>query len=279
VAGRGLGAPDDGPEPVLPHALGELADDGELVAAGFALVVLVEVPPGDVEAEALDGDAAAPRAVGVLQGVARDVADVDVPEADLLGHLAVLFEGGDGGHGEVHHLVVRMPAEEVDGHVGAEEVVDELGELAGFVQVVPHLGHDEVRDLHVDVGLLLEVSQGVEDGLGVGDADVASYELLFSAALEVDGDAVQKVLHHVHRLGGVVAVGDEDVDEPVLPGDDADVVGVFDEDRGLIVGVGDTVRSISKGHLSNLLRGCVEAFNFSSLRDIVVLAIRTVVHH
>src|SRR5713101_8044568 len=108
--------------PVLLRGPLESAEDRELVSALLALVVLVEVPAGDVESVPLDRDGAAARAVRVLERVARDVPDVDVLQALLLRDRAVLLEGLDGRPGELHHLVVRVEPQEVDWGVGAEVV-------------------------------------------------------------------------------------------------------------------------------------------------------------
>src|SRR2546426_9538302 len=85
----------------------ESAKDRELVSALLALVVLVEVPAGDVESVPVDRDRAASRAIRVLERMARDVADVDVLQAFLLRDGAVLLERLDGSPGELHHLAVR----------------------------------------------------------------------------------------------------------------------------------------------------------------------------
>src|SRR5207247_8538665 len=78
--------------PVLVRGPLESTEDRELVSALLALVVLVEVPAGDVESVPLDRDRAASRAIRVLERMARDVPDVDVPQAFLLRDGAVLLE-------------------------------------------------------------------------------------------------------------------------------------------------------------------------------------------
>src|SRR6058998_4456721 len=86
----------------------EAAEDRELVPALLALVVLVEVPAGDVEPVPLDRDRAAARTIRVLERMARDVPDVDVLQALLLRDGAVLLQCLDRSPGELHHLVIRM---------------------------------------------------------------------------------------------------------------------------------------------------------------------------
>src|SRR5205823_5901783 len=104
-------------EAVLLRGLLEPPEDRELVPALLALVVLAQVPAGDVEPVPLDRDRAAARTVRVLETMARDVPDVDVLQALLLRDRAVLLERLDGSPGELHHLVVRMEPEEMDWRV------------------------------------------------------------------------------------------------------------------------------------------------------------------
>src|SRR3989449_7511809 len=112
--------------PVLLRGPLESTDDRELISALLALVVLVEVPARDVESVPLDRDRAAARAIGVLERMARDIPDVDVPQAFLLRDRAVLLERLDGSPGELDHLVVRVEPQEVDRRGGAEVVVHPL---------------------------------------------------------------------------------------------------------------------------------------------------------
>src|SRR6058998_1515845 len=94
--------------PVLLRGPLEPPQDRELVAAFLALVVLVEVPAGDVESVPLDRDRAAARTIRVLKRMARHVPDVDVLQALLLRDGAVLLQCLDRSPGELHHLVIRM---------------------------------------------------------------------------------------------------------------------------------------------------------------------------
>src|SRR5205823_11462855 len=138
------------------------SEDRELVPALLALVVLVEIPSGRVEAVALDRDGAASGTIRVLEGMARHVPDVDVLQALLLRDRAVLLEGLDRRPGELHHLVVRMEPQEVDRGVGSEVVVDPLRQMAGGAEVIADLRNDEVRDLDVDLLRVPRVEEGLE---------------------------------------------------------------------------------------------------------------------
>src|SRR2546426_8715872 len=148
----------DAVEAVLLRGALEAPEDRELVPALLALVVLVEVPAGDVESVPLNRDRTAAGTIRVLEPVALHVPDVDVLQAFLLRDRAVLLECLDGRPGELHHLVIRVEPQEVDRGVGAEVVVHPLREFPRRVEVVADLGYDEVRNLDVN---LLRVS-GVE---------------------------------------------------------------------------------------------------------------------
>src|SRR5947209_9808629 len=193
-------------EAVLLRGSLEAAEDRELVPALLALVVLVEVPAGDVEAVSLDRDRAAARTIRVLEPMARDVPDVDVLQAFLLRDRAVLLERLDRRPGELHHLVVRVEPQEVDRGVGAEVVVHPLRELPRGAEVVPHLRDDEIRDLDVDLLRVPRVEERLEDRFRVRDVDVLAYEIRLAGPLEIDSDAIEELRHLRDSLRGVVAV-------------------------------------------------------------------------
>src|SRR5437899_215127 len=155
-------------EPVLLRRPLEPSEDREPVPALLALVVLVEVPAGDVEPVSLDRDRAAAGTIRVLEPMARDVPDVDVLQAFLLRDRAVLLERLDGRPGELHHLVVRVEPQEVDRGVGAEVVVYPFRELPRGVEIVADLRDDEVRDLDVDLLRVSGVEERLENRLRIG---------------------------------------------------------------------------------------------------------------
>src|SRR5439155_6897563 len=162
----------------------EAARDDELVPALLALVVLVEVPAGDVEAVSLDRDRAAAGTIRVLERMARDVPDVDVLQALLLRDRAVLLERLDRRPGELHHLVVRVEPQEVDRGVGAEVVIHPLGQLPRGAEVVADLRYDEVRDLDVDLLRIPRVEERLEDWFRVRDVDVLADEVRLAGPFE-----------------------------------------------------------------------------------------------
>src|SRR5437899_6685737 len=135
--------------PVLLRGALEAPEDRELVSALLALVVLVEVPAGDVESVPLDRDRAAPGAIRVLERMARDVPDVDVLQTFLLRDRAVLLERLDGRPGELHHLVVRVESQEVDRRVVSAVGVHLLRQFPGGVERVDDFRVAKVRDLAV----------------------------------------------------------------------------------------------------------------------------------
>src|SRR5207249_6054786 len=265
-------------EAVLLRGLLEPPENRELVPALLALVVLAQVPAGDVEPVPFDRDRAAARTVRVLETMARDVPDVDVLQARLLGDRAVLLEGIDGSPGELHHLVIRMEPEEMDRGIGTEVVVYPLRKLPRGPEIVADLGHDEVRDLDVDLLRVPRVEDRLENRIGVRDVDVLPDEIRFSRAFEVHRDAVEELRHLRHRLRCVVAVRDEDVDQPGLAREHTDVSGELDEDRWLIVGVREALASLFQGHAHDILRLDLDAFDFSTLGDVCILTIAAVVN-
>src|SRR2546426_2468193 len=232
----------------------ESAEDCELVSALLALVVLVEVPAGDVESVPLDRDRAAARAIRVLQRMARDVPNVDVLQALLLRDGAVLLERLDGSPGELHHLVVRVEPQEVDWRVGAEVVVDPLRQFPGGVEVVADLRDDQVRDLDVDLLRVSGVEERLEDRIRIGDVDVLPDEVRLAGSLEVDRDAVEELRHFGDGLRRVVAVRHEDVQQACLASHHSDVPREFDEDGRLVVGVREALATLLQGHADDVLR-------------------------
>src|SRR5947209_1162572 len=260
--------------PVLLRGPLESTDDRELVPALLALVVLVEVPAGDVESVPFDRDRAASRAIRVLERMARDVPDVDVLQAFLLRDGAVLLERLDGSPGELHHLVVRVEPQEVDRGVGAEVVVHPLRQFPGGVEVVADLRDDQVRDLDVDLLRVSGVEERLEDRIRVRDVDVLPGEVRLAGSLEVDRDAVYELRHLRHGLRRIVASRHEDVQKARLPSHHADVPREFDEDRRLVVGIREALASLFESHADDVLRLDLYALELAALRDVCILAVR-----
>src|SRR5437867_1677764 len=197
---------DDRDEPVVPERFAQGTDDRRLVAAEPASVVLVEVVLQDVVAEPLDQDLGATGAVGGLGRVARNVPDVDILQPGALGYLVVLLECLDGRQRKVHHLVVGVPSQKVNRHIRAEVVVDPLAESRSRFEVIPDLGHYEVSNLDVNISLVLDLEKGLEDRLRIGNTDVPSDETCLPATLEINGNAVEEILHQRYRLRRIEAV-------------------------------------------------------------------------
>src|SRR5208283_1731119 len=101
------------------------------VAAGPASVLRVQVVRADVVTRPLDQDLPAAGTVGVLGRVTWHVPYVHVPESLLPRHVVVLLQGPHRRHGDVHHLVVRVEAQEMNRGVRPEVVVDPTGEPLG----------------------------------------------------------------------------------------------------------------------------------------------------
>src|SRR3989454_741008 len=259
--------------PVLLRGPFQPAEDRELVSALLALVVLVEVPAGDVESVPLDRDRAASWTIRVLERMARDVPDVDVLQAFLLRDGAVLLERLDGCPRELHHLVVRVEPQEVDRGVGAEVVVDPFRQFPGGVEVVAHLRDDQVRDLDVDLLRVSGVEERLEDRIRVRDVDVLPDEVRLAGSFEVYRDAVEELRHFGDGLRGVVTVRHEDVQQACLASHHSDVSCEFDEDGRLVVGVREALTSLLQGHADDVLWLDLNDFDLAALGDVCVLAV------
>src|SRR5207247_8712087 len=121
----------------------------------------------------------------LLDAVDREVPDVGGLDALLSRDRAVLLERLDGSPGELHHLVVRMEPEEMDWRVRTEVVVHPLRKLPRGPEIVADLGHDEVRDLDVDLLCVAGVENRLEDRLRVRDVDVLANDVGLSGSFAI----------------------------------------------------------------------------------------------
>src|SRR5207247_1115671 len=72
------------------------------------------------------------------------------------------------------------------------------------------------------------------------------------------------------------AVRDEDVDQARLPGHHADVPRELDEDRRLIVRIGETLATLFQRHADDVLRLDLDALDLATLGDIRILAVAAI---
>src|SRR6266849_2679474 len=134
----------------------------------------------------------------------------------------------------------------MDWIVRTQVIIQPAAELPSIFQLVSYFWNYEVCELQVDLGPVLDLQYSLEDGFGVCDSDVFSDEICFGVALEINRDTIQKIIHHSHRVGRIVSVRDEDVDQSIPPCLDAYIVGEFHEYRRLIVRVRETLTAMTQ---------------------------------
>ena len=188
-------------------------------------------------------------AIGV-GGFGEDVAFVDEVEADFASNFAGAVERARRSGGLVAELEIGMEGGEVERNVGAKMGEDPFGELAGFGGIVVEGGNDEIGDFEPDMGFVLEPGEHVEDGLEMGEGELAVE--IFGEGFEVDVGSVNVVVDVVEGFAGDVAVGDHDGFEAVELGGFADVNDVFAPDGGFVVGEGDGITAVLQGEKRNL---------------------------
>src|SRR5216683_7595931 len=176
--------------------------------------------------------------------------------------------------GQGHHLVVRVEAQEMDWMIGSQIIIQPTAELPSIFQFVSDFWNYEVSELHVDLGLVLDLQYRLEDRFSIRDSDVFSHKIRFSVTLEVDRNTIQKIIHHSDRVGSIVAVRDEDVDQSVPPRLNANIVRELHEYRRLIVRVGKTLTTVANSQCRNLRGHHIRPLHFPPLTDVKVLAVR-----
>src|SRR5207244_8191840 len=127
----------------------------------------------------------------------------------------------------------------------------------------------------VNLRPLFDIEQRLEYGLRVGYPDVPADEARLSAALEIYGYAVEELLHHADALGGIVPVRDEDVEDPGLVREPADVPRVLYEDRWLVVCVGQSFAPVRHGQSCDIPAWPIGTFAPPSLAGILLLLRRS----
>src|SRR5713101_5614224 len=166
-----------------------------------------------------------------------------------------------------------MESEKVHWYVGSQVVVEPAAQLPSFIEVIADLGDDQVCDLDVRLSPVLDLLYRLENWLRVRYSDVFSDKVRLCASFEINCYAVEKVVHHRDGVWSVESVGDEDVDEPVLPCLNPDVTGELHKDRRLVVSVSNALTTMAQRQADNVGRHEVCSFHFSPLADVKVLAV------
>lgn len=220
--------------------------DGEMAAGtiAFAEMIFEDVVPGAAEEQ---GVARGTKGVG---GVRENVAFVDVVQADFASDGTGAMEGGGRSSRLVAKFEIGMESGEVERDVGAEMREDPFGELASFCGIVVESGNHEIGEFEPHGGFVLEPLESLEDGLEVGERDLAIE--IFGERFEVHIGGIDVVVDVVESFAGDVAVGDHDGFQAVKFGGFANVDDVFAPDGGLVVGEGDGVAPVLEGKLGDV---------------------------
>src|SRR6267143_1995451 len=142
----------------------------------------------------------------------------------------------------------------MDWMIGSQIIIQPTAELPSIFQFVSDLWNYEVGELHMDLGLVLDLQYRLEDRFSIRDSDVFSHKIRFSVTLEVDRNTIQKIIHHPDRIGSIVAVRDEDIDQSVPPRLDAHIVSELHEYRRLIVCIREALTTVAHSQGRNLRR-------------------------
>ena len=180
----------------------------------------------------------------MLALVAGNVAAVDVAQTLLQADFPRSFQNRDRRRRHVGHLVVGVETADVPGSLGPKFVPDESRDAAELVVSVHVAGNTEGRHLDPDAELFHQL-QVVQDGLQSASHDLAV--VLFAPSFQIHVDSVKNRRNVAQRLLGNEAVGHKHIQNVVLHGENARVVGVLVENRGLGVGVGDGFAVVPHG--------------------------------
>jgi len=236
----------------------------EAASAGPEAVFLDEVP------DPPDQDLLTAGAGGVLSGVPRHVAQINVVEALRQGDIATAFQGGHRCGRQVLQFVHGMEAAEVQGHLRAQVLFHPRRHALDLARAIVQRGNHQVDDLQPHL-FALQHPQRVQDRLQFGAADGAVVFL---------GERFQVHLHRTdlpaqfpQRLFQDIGAGDDDRMDPLFPGQDRGVISVFVEDYrlGIRERNGPGPRPLGLGHHAG--RGKVDVFHLFRpyLRDVPVL--------
>jgi hypothetical protein len=141
---------------------------------------------------------------------------------------------------------------EVKRYVGAEFFAYPVGEFLDFGRAVVLAGNQKGGDLQPAVSLVVNVSEDVEDGLQVGDAELVIEAVGECFEIDIGG------IHDGEKLAGWfrvdIAGSHRDIADAQLATGKRGVDGVFGEDHRVVVGVGNGVGTVAFGSLGNGLR-------------------------
>src|SRR5712664_4373490 len=170
-----------------------------------------------------------------------------------------------------------MESEEVDRHVGAEIVVEPAAQFSCFVKIIANLRYNKICDLDVGLASVPYLLYRLVNRFRVRYSDMFSDKVRFSTAFEINGYAVEKIIHHRNSVGRIESIRDKYVDKPVFTCLDPDVARELHENSGLVVSVRNPLTPMAQRQADHVRRHKIGSFHFPSLTDVKVLAVATVV--
>src|SRR6266571_1177985 len=138
-----------------------------------------------------------------------------------------------------------MESEKVDRHVRSKVVIEPAAQLPSLVEIIAYLWDDQVCDLNVRLASVPDLLYRLENWLRIRYSDILSDKTGFRAALEIDGYAIEKIIHQRNRIWSIESIGDEYVDEPVLTCFNPDISGELHENRWLIIRIRQTLTAMA----------------------------------
>src|SRR5437870_6983342 len=173
----------------------------------------------------------------------------------------------------MQQLVVWVKSEEVDRNVRSQIIIQPRTELPSFAQVISYLRNNEVCYLCMNPGFIPDVQEGLKDRLRVRDHYMLPQEPGLRVPLEIYSYTIQKIVHHTHRIRGIIPIRDEDIHQTRLPCFDPNVPSVFDEDGWLIVSIRKSLTVMGQGHFYHPGRLDIDTLGLPSLTNLGILAI------
>src|SRR5947208_10426531 len=188
----------------------------------------------------------------------------------------MLFQRLDWRVWNIHHLVVWMEPQEMDWIVRTQIVIEPPAQLPSMFQLISYFRDHQVCELHVDLGLVLDLQNSLEDRVSVRNPDVFPDKTCLSVPLEVNRNTVQEIIHHSYRVRSIVAVRDEDIDQAIPSRLNPDIVRKLHEYCRLIIRIRETLTAMTQGQCGNFGWHHIRTFHLPPLAYVKVLTVRAV---
>ncbi len=190
----------------------------------------------------------------------------------ISGNLTCVNQGCRGSWGNGSHFPIGVESGKVDGDAGAQVFDNPLGELLEFTGGIVDAGDQEGREFQPHLGFFGNIFDDVENGLQVTAAKVV---------VEVVGECFQVDIGGVHvgkeKFGGFgvdIAGGDGHGLDALFVASSGAIDGVFQEDDGIVVGIGNATTAGVFGHVGDICGGGLvgESVHVGGFGDIPILA-------